>query len=107
MGLMTRYSHPRLNDVSLEAALHALADPCRFAIVRRRAGQAGERACQSAAQAGAGPKSTPSNHFKILRGAGLIRTRPAGREYLSLLRREEFDARFPGLLDTVLRQPQG
>src|SRR3546814_2925153 len=107
MGLMTRYSHPRLNDVSLEAALHALADPCRFAIVRRLAGQAGELSCQSAAQAGAVPKSTLRNHFKLLRGAGLIRTRPAGREYLSSLRREDFDARFPGLLDTVLRQPQG
>src|SRR3546814_15079460 len=97
MGLMTRYSHPRLNDVSLEAALHALADPCRFAIVRRLAGQAGELSCQSAAQAGAVPKSTLSNHFKILRGAGLSRTRPAGREYLSSLRRAEFDPRLPGL----------
>src|SRR3546814_1901106 len=107
MGRMPRYAPPRLHDVSLGAALHALADPCRFAIVRRLAGQAGELSCQSAAQAGAVPKSTLSNHFKILRGAGLIRTRPAGREYLSSLRREEFDARFPGLLDTVLRQPQG
>ncbi len=50
------------------------------------------------------PKSTLSNHMKILRGAGLIQTRPAGREFLSTLRREEFEARFPGLLDTVLKQ---
>src|SRR3546814_15982720 len=105
MGLMTRYSHPRWNDGSLEAALHALADPCRFAIVRRLAGQSGELSCQSAAQAGAVPKSTVSNHFKILRGAGLIRTRPAGREYLSSLRRAEFDARFPALPDTGPRHP--
>ena len=102
---MARYSNPRLDDVSLEAALHALADPCRLGIVRRLAGQDGELSCQSAVQAGDVPKSTLSNHFKILRGAGLIRTRPAGREYLSSLRRDEFDARFPGLLDTVLRQP--
>lgn len=103
---MARYPHPRLDDVSLEAALHALADPCRLDIVRRLDSQAGELSCQSAAQAGEVPKSTLSNHFKILRAAGLIRTRPAGREYLSSLRREEFDARFPGLLDTVLRQPR-
>lgn len=104
---MARYPHPRLDDVSLEAALHALADPCRLDIVRRLDSQAGELSCQSAAQAGEVPKSTLSNHFKILRAAGLIRTRPAGREYLSSLRREEFDARFPGLLDAVLRQPEG
>ena len=103
---MARYPHPRLDDVPLETALHALADPCRLGIVRRLASQAGELSCQSAAEADLVPKSTLSNHFKILRGAGLIRTRPAGREYLSSLRREEFDARFPGLLDAVLRQPQ-
>ena len=101
---MARYPHPRLEDVSLEAALHALADPCRLAIVRRLAGQGGELSCNAAAQSDDIPRSTLSNHFKILRGAGLIRTRPAGREYLSLLRREEFEARFPGLLETVLGQ---
>ncbi len=104
---MARYPHPRLDDVPLEAALHALADPCRLGIVRRLAGQGGELSCQSATQADDVPKSTLSNHFKILRGAGLIQTRPAGREYLNVLRREEFEARFPGLLDTVLSQPQG
>jgi DNA-binding transcriptional ArsR family regulator len=103
---MARYPHPRLDDVPLEAALHALADPCRLGIVRRLADEEGELSCQSAAQADEVPRSTLSNHFKILRGAGLIRTRPAGREYLSSLRREEFDARFPGLLETVLRQPR-
>lgn len=51
------------------------------------------------------PKSTLSNHFNILRAAGLIQTRPVGRENLSTLRREEFDSRFPGLLDAVLAQP--
>jgi DNA-binding transcriptional ArsR family regulator len=103
---MARYPHPRLEDVPLEAALHALADPCRLAIVRRLAGEQGELSCQSAARADEVPKSTLSNHFKILRGAGLIQTRPAGREYLNVLRREEFDARFPGLLENVLSQPQ-
>src|SRR3546814_14461020 len=98
MGLMTRYSHPRLNDVSLEAALHALADPCRFAIVRRLAGQAGELSCQSAAQAGTVPKSTLSNHFKTLRRAGLSRHRPAWLHYLSSPRRAVFGAPFPRLL---------
>ena len=99
---MPAFVHPRLEDVPLEAALHALADPCRLAIVRRLTGE-GELSC-SAAAAGDVPKSTLSNHFKILRAAGLIRTRTAGRDHLSILRRGEFDSRFPGLLDSVLAQ---
>ena len=104
MALMARYTHPRLEDVPLEAALHALADPCRLGILRRLAAEEGELSCQAAVCAEDVPRSTLSNHFKVLRGAGLIRTRPVGREYLSALRRTEFDARFPGLLDNVLGQ---
>lgn len=48
------------------------------------------------------PKSTLSNHLKLLRAAGLIETAQAGREMIKTLRRDEFDRRFPGLLDTVL-----
>jgi DNA-binding transcriptional ArsR family regulator len=100
---MPSFIHPRLADVPLAAALHALADPCRLAIVRRLA-EDGELSCSAAAHIEV-PKSTLSNHFRILRGAGLIRTRSAGRDHLSTLRREEFEARFPGLLGTVLAQP--
>jgi len=101
--LMASFPHPRLEDVALAAALHALADPARLAIVRRLADD-GELSCSAAGCMGV-PKSTLSNHFKILRGAGLIRTRSAGRDNLSTLRRMEFEARFPGLLDMVLAQP--
>lgn len=100
---MSIYTHPRLDDVTLPAALHALADPCRLEIVRRLAGD-DELSCANAA-CHTIPKSTLSNHFKVLRGAGLIRTRPAGREFLSTLRREEFEGRFPGLLGSILSQP--
>ena len=99
---MPAFVHPRLEDVPLEAALHALADPCRLAIVRRLARES-ELSC-SAAAASDVPKSTLSNHFRILRSAGLIRTRPAGRDHLSTLRKDEFETRFPGLLDAVLAQ---
>jgi DNA-binding transcriptional ArsR family regulator len=101
--LMPAFAHPRLDDVALAAALHALSDPTRLAIVRRLA-VGGELSCSAAARHDV-PKSTLSNHFRILRGAGLLRTRSAGRDHLSTLRREEFDARFPGLLETVLAQP--
>jgi DNA-binding transcriptional ArsR family regulator len=43
-----------------------------------------------------------SNHFAILRGAGVIEGRKEGTKVIHRLRRAELDARFPGLLDAVL-----
>lgn len=101
--LMPSFTHPRLDDVALATALHALADPARLAVVRRLS-EDGELTCSAAGCLDV-PKSTLSNHFRILRDAGLIRTRSSGRDHLSTLRRDEFEARFPGLLGTVLAQP--
>ncbi|GAA3103994.1 ArsR/SmtB family transcription factor [Streptosporangium carneum] len=50
-------------------------------------------------------KSTQSGHFKALREAGVIRQRDEGTRRLNRLRRDDLDARFPGLLDLVI--PQG
>ncbi|PZT71824.1 transcriptional regulator [Streptomyces sp. AC1-42W] len=48
-------------------------------------------------------KSTLSAHFKVLREAGIIRQETApGNSRLNTLRRAELDARFPGLLASVL-----
>jgi DNA-binding transcriptional ArsR family regulator len=46
-----------------------------------------------------------SHHLRVLREAGLTRTRVEGtRRYVSL-RREDLQARFPGLLEAVLAEP--
>ena len=97
---MDRLVHPDLKDVSLAAALHALADPVRLEIVARLVANQ----CLNAGTACAGgtPKSTISNHLNILRAAGLVETRIEGRERISSLRRADFEARFPGLLESVL-----
>jgi DNA-binding transcriptional ArsR family regulator len=44
-----------------------------------------------------------THHFRVLREAGLIRQERVGTAKLTSLRREDLDARFPGLLDAVLR----
>ena len=44
-----------------------------------------------------------SNHFAVLRGAGLIESRKQGTMVINRLRRGEIDERFPGLLDAVLQ----
>nr|WP_245844068.1 helix-turn-helix domain-containing protein [Sphingomonas spermidinifaciens] len=85
----------------LDLALHALADPNRLGMVARLASTEG-LSCSDAAPCEAIPKSTLSNHLKLLRAAGLIETAQAGREMINTLRRDEFDRRFPGLLDAVL-----
>ena len=47
-------------------------------------------------------KATRSHHYRVLREAGLTHTRVEGtRRYVSL-RRDDLEARFPGLLDALL-----
>lgn len=103
---MPRFTHPRLDDVPLDLALHALADPNRLGVVARLAG-AEKLSCTNAAPCDSMPKSTLSNHLRVLRAAGLIETTQAGREMINVLRRKDFDARFPGLLDAVLANKPG
>jgi len=102
---MARFTHPRLDDVSLETVLHALADPARLEIVRRLDAEGreggGGLACSGAAPCDM-PRATVSNHFAILRAAGLIESRKQGVQVLNRLRREEVDRRFPGVLAAVL-----
>lgn len=96
------WHHPDLGDVPLSAVLHALADPVRLALVRNLARE-GEMNCARSCGAMRLPKSTLANHYGVLREAGLVRGRPEGKQVISTLRREEVEARFPGLLGSVLR----
>ena len=95
------FVHPNLDDVPLAAALHALADPARLEIVRNLA-RKGDLNCECALPSDEIPKSTRSNHFKVLRAAGLVATHKDGRQFISKLRKDDFDRRFPNLLDAVL-----
>ena len=51
-------------------------------------------------------KSTLTHHLRVLRDAGLTYTRSEGVQRLVSLRRDEVEARFPGLLDCVLEQAE-
>jgi DNA-binding transcriptional ArsR family regulator len=48
------------------------------------------------------PTSTGSYHLRLLREAGITRTRAEGTERHISLRRDDLDERFPGLLDAVI-----
>ena len=86
----------------LSHVLHALSDPVRLDIVRRLA-VAGEQPCKGLSESVS--KSTLSHHLKVLREAGLTRTRVDGAQRLVSLRADEVDKRFPGLLESILRAP--
>jgi DNA-binding transcriptional ArsR family regulator len=94
--------HPVRAEIRLEAVLHALSDPVRLQVVRFLAGLAdGEEASCSALDL-AVTKSTSTHHYRVLREAGLIRQVYRGTAKMSVVRREDLDALFPGLLDAVL-----
>ncbi|MEV5509724.1 ArsR/SmtB family transcription factor [Streptomyces orinoci] len=95
------HTHPE--QVPVRTALAALADPVRLLIVRELAGSPDwTRACGSFRVPVR--KAALSHHFQVLRSAGLVEQRDEGAKRLNRLRREEFEARFPGLLDLVLRE---
>jgi DNA-binding transcriptional ArsR family regulator len=90
---------PPAEDMTLAAVMAALSDPVRVRIVCALAAEH-ERTC-GAFDLGIS-KATRSHHFKVLREAGLTHTRSEGTHRYLSLRREDIDARFPGLLDAVL-----
>ena len=49
------------------------------------------------------PASTGSYHLRLLREAGVTRTRADGTLRLISLRREDLESRFPGLVDVLSR----
>ncbi len=96
--------HPSIEDVTVEGILHALADPVRVAIFINIAGSACSQNCSNflRVQERPIPKSTLSQHFKVLREAGLIRGERAGVEMQNTSRCMEVDRRFPGLIAAIV-----
>ena len=96
--------HPSIEDVTVEAVLHALSDPVRVAIYADIIGQACTHNCTKFLNVSDQPipKSTLSQHFKVLREAGLIRGERRGVEMHNVSRCAEIDQRFPGLISTIV-----
>ena len=100
---MVQFVHPAKEDITLEGVLGALADPMRLRIVKSLIEAGGCKSCSEAAPCPNMAKSTLSNHFRTLREAGLIRTTKKGIEHQNVLRLDDINSRFPGLLDTILK----
>ncbi|MDX2265934.1 MAG: helix-turn-helix domain-containing protein [Hyphomicrobiales bacterium] len=100
---MRAYRHPASGEIELTRVLYALSDPVRLDVARQLH-RDGEATC--AALDRGRPKSSMSHHFRVLREAGVVRTRIEGATHVNSLRRDDLDALFPGLLDVVLRERQ-
>ncbi|MDL4814445.1 ArsR/SmtB family transcription factor [Actinomadura opuntiae] len=97
-----RYRHPDRGQIRIDGVLSALGHPVRLAAVRVLDG-GGEHNCSSVlVELGIAAKSTMTHHWRVLRESGVIFQEPSGRENLLTLRRDDLDARYPGLLDAVL-----
>jgi DNA-binding transcriptional ArsR family regulator len=94
--------HPARSDIQLTDVLFALSDPERLAIARQLADGPLDMAACHATDPNL-PKSTKSHFMKVLRESGVIRNEPNGRRRMLTLRRDDLDALFPGLLDSVLK----
>lgn len=101
MATSTDLTHPDREAIELPAVLFALSDPARLEMVRQLRDGPMDAANCNALDASI-PKSTKSHLMKVLREAGVIRNEPNGRRRTLTLRRDDLDARFPGLLDAVL-----
>lgn len=77
-----------------------MGSPLTLEIVKRLAGK-GELTCAALEVPIA--KSTLSHHFRVLRESGIVYCRKEGTQHFNSLQREELEALFPGLLDTVLQ----
>lgn len=100
---MRKAHHPEPDEIGLIDVMGALSDPLRVGLVRvladgRERGWGELRAPVA--------KSTLSHHLRVLRDAGVTRTRQEGTRCFVELRRDELEVRFPGLLDAVLGAAQ-
>ncbi|MFI2212813.1 ArsR/SmtB family transcription factor [Streptomyces sp. NPDC020141] len=98
---MRELPQPATEAIQLVEVLRALADPVRLELVQRLA-MTGEDSCNGLGGDLDVHQTTLSHHYRVLREAGVTLTTVQGRSRLVRLRRGDLDARFPGLLDSVL-----
>jgi DNA-binding transcriptional ArsR family regulator len=98
-------THPHIDDVTVAGILHALSDPVRLGIVSKLLkAPAGTNCTEMTLKLKlVMPKSTCSQHYRILREAGLIVSERRGVDLSSRVRASELETRFPGLLASIIQ----
>jgi DNA-binding transcriptional ArsR family regulator len=96
--------HPSAEDITVEGILHALSDPVRVRIFAEIAKADCPQTCSAFLEVyeKAVPKSTLSQHFKVLREAGLVRSERRGVELHSTPRHDDLHDRFGRLITAII-----
>lgn len=96
--------HPSMKDVTVEGILYALSDPVRVQIYMDIAVAECPQTCSKFLKVKGRdlPKSTLSQHFKILREAGLIISERKGVELRNVTRCKELQERFGSLVRSII-----
>lgn len=99
---MATLLHPTRDQMRLEDVLSALGNPVRLSMVRQLAcaNPGPDRPCGSLELDVT--KATATHHWRVLREGGVVKQWQEGRSHFASLRRDDLNARFPGLLDVVL-----
>src|SRR6266850_1945420 len=97
--------HPPLEEITVQGLLYALSDPVRVRIYAELAQADCAMNCTAFLSHGnlRLPKSTLSQHFKILREAGLIRSERKGVELRNSTRCRELKKKFGPMVVVILR----
>ncbi len=96
--------HPSVDEMTVEGILYALSDPVRVRIFTDLMASTCAQNCTALAKLNATPmpKSTLSQHFKILREAGLIRSERKGVELQNIPRWEEYCSKFGPMISGII-----
>ena len=96
-----RIPHPSVDALAHATILRTLGDPLRLDLVKLLA-DGREYPCGELADKLGLPASTGSYHTRLMREAGITRTRAMGTTRYISLRRDDLEARFPGLENVLL-----
>ncbi len=101
---MRTLHHPQIEDITVEGILHAFADPVRLQIFLDLACAETSKNCSSYLNVTSSPlpKSTLSQHFKVLREAGLVYSERRGVELHNRSRCPELEERFGAMIQAIV-----
>ena len=102
VGTREKIPPPPTEALDLATIMRTVGEPLRLEIVRLLA-DGEERSCHELQAALGLPASTGSYHLRLLREAGVTRTRAEGTQRNISLRRDDLERRFPGLVDVLTR----
>jgi len=104
INAMRPLSHPSIQDITVEGILYAFSDPVRVQIFAGMQSSGCPKTCSNFLMLDDRklPKSTLSQHFKILRESGLIRSERKGVEMHNTTRCMELKERFGPLISAVM-----